>query len=113
MEARKRFAYGISVDHIENSVDPNVIAFIRTGKSSQEPGCVVVMSNKPQRTNALALYIGKQRAGTKWCNFLGRGSRVSINEDGVGKFPIHFGACVYVRESDCSDVKNQAWNQLK
>ena len=55
MEARKRFAYGISVDHIENSVDPNVIAFIRAGKSSQEPGCVVVMSNKPQRTSVMAL----------------------------------------------------------
>ena len=53
MEARKRFAYGTSVDHIENSADSNIIAFIRAGKSSEEPGCVVVMSNETRKTSVM------------------------------------------------------------
>ncbi|KAF8328149.1 glycoside hydrolase family 13 protein [Cantharellus anzutake] len=101
MEARKRFAYGRCIDHIENSRDPNFIGFLRTGKSKDGPGCAVILSNDVAITDSskvLTISVGTQHTGTRWCDYLGREGETYIDADGKGHFPILYGTCVYVRE---------------
>lgn len=91
LEARKRFAYGPTLDFFQHR---NCIGFARQGDAGHE-GCVVVLNNSDPgkgKSLAISIRVGKDQANSTYVSFLDSGSSVDIDADGVGSFACLNGA---------------------
>ncbi|MEM5472992.1 alpha-amylase [Hoeflea sp. AS60] len=91
--ARRRFANGPQTDLFD---DAGCIGFIRHG-TAEAPGCVVVMSNGPERSKWFDL--GPDHGGRSYRDFIGhRQDEVTTDGDGKAEFPVNGGSVsVWVR----------------
>lgn len=91
VEARRRYAYGITHDYIRNQRDRNCIGFVRLGDDGTHPGsgCAVIMSNKEATgtfIHTIRMNVGKANAGSKFKSYMSQGGEVDIDNDGWGSF---------------------------
>ncbi|KIL67592.1 glycoside hydrolase family 13 protein [Amanita muscaria Koide BX008] len=86
IEARKKFAYGPTVDYFRYK---NCIGFVRLGDDAH-PGCAVVLSNKEDGSgtvvHTLRMNVGKRHAVSTFATFLQDDGKVNIDSNGWGEF---------------------------
>lgn len=88
VEARKRFAYGETVDYFH---DRNCIGFVRMG-DALHPGCAVILSNAPRRSgqsgavHRMRMNVGADKGGSSFSSLMNPSRKVQILSDGWGTF---------------------------